>query len=34
MLAYEVSPRVNSVRNDSPDLIAPASGRQEKRLAG
>jgi putative SOS response-associated peptidase YedK len=34
MLAYEVSPRVNSVRNNSPDLIAPASGPQEKRLAG
>ena len=34
MLAYEVSTRVNSVNNNSPDLIAPASGSQEKRLAG
>jgi len=23
MLAYEVSPRVNSVRNNSPELIEP-----------
>jgi putative SOS response-associated peptidase YedK len=33
MLAYEVSNRVNSVRNNSPDLLTPASG-QERRLAG
>jgi putative SOS response-associated peptidase YedK len=34
MLAYEVSTRVNSVNNNSPDLIAPASASQENRLAG